>query len=166
MNPGPIVCATRGGEASRSTQEHAIALAKERGAALVFLYVADCEFAGSLKAPLLDAVRDELVRLGQSLLSVAQRRAARRGINAQPVVLCGRVRETIHDYLVQTHASTLVLGASGPPTRHRVFTPEEVLHFAESVAKGTGAEVHVVTPEGKVLTAKPTTEGPADGPTA
>lgn len=161
MNPRPIVCATRGGEASRSTQEHAVALAQERGARLVFLYVADCGFASSLNAPLLDAVRDELTHLGFSLLAIAQRRAARRGIEAEVAVLCGPVRETIHGYLVQTHASTFVLGASGPPTRHRTFSPEEVLHFAESVAKGTGAEVHMVTLEGKVLTLAPDAESPA-----
>lgn len=161
MTLGPIVCATRGGEASRSTQEHAVALAEERGAALIFLYVADYEFAASLEPRLLETVRDELANLGLALLSIAQRRAARKGIKAQVAVLCGPVRETIHHYLVQTHASMLVLGASGPPTRHRVFTPEEVLHFAESVAKGAGAEVHVVTPEGKVLKAGAGTESPA-----
>ncbi len=33
---GPIVCATRGSEASRRTQERAITLAQERGAPLIF----------------------------------------------------------------------------------------------------------------------------------
>jgi len=151
MNAGPIVCATRGGEASRDTQEHAVALAKERNAELIFLYVADCTFAGTLNGSLMDALRDEMMCLGRSLLFIAQARAARHKVKAQAVVLCGPVRETIHDYLLQARASMLVLGASGPPTRHRVFTPEEVLHFAESVARGTGAEVHVVTPGGKVF---------------
>ena len=36
-----IVCATRGGEASRRAQERAISLAKELEAELIFLYVTD-----------------------------------------------------------------------------------------------------------------------------
>ena len=41
---GGIVCATRGGEGSEPTIERAIALARERGLRLTFLYIADLEF--------------------------------------------------------------------------------------------------------------------------
>lgn len=151
MSTGLVICATRGGEASRSTQEHAIALARERGAELVFLYVADCGFAGLPKGALLGALQDELMNLGHSLLALAQARAARAGLEAQVVVLCGPVRATIREYLLKAAASVLVLGASGPPTRHRAFSPEEVLRFAESLVVGTGVEVHIVTAEGTIL---------------
>jgi len=36
-----IVCATRGGEASRATEDKAIAIARQSGARLAFLYVVD-----------------------------------------------------------------------------------------------------------------------------
>ena len=49
---GPIVCATRGGEAGRRTQERAIALAKERGTELIFLCIFGPNFAGSLSKAL------------------------------------------------------------------------------------------------------------------
>lgn len=41
---GKILCATRGGEASRHAQDAAIALTQERGEELVFLHVVDVEF--------------------------------------------------------------------------------------------------------------------------
>ncbi|HIQ01546.1 MAG TPA: hypothetical protein EYH30_05385, partial [Anaerolineales bacterium] len=41
---GKILCATRGGEASYRTQDAAIALARERGDSLIFLYVVDTHF--------------------------------------------------------------------------------------------------------------------------
>ena len=39
-----ILCATRGGEQSYATQDAAIALAKERRARLVYIYVTDVDF--------------------------------------------------------------------------------------------------------------------------
>ena len=41
---GRILCPTRGGEGSYRTQDAAIAMAKERGDELVFLYVVDLDF--------------------------------------------------------------------------------------------------------------------------
>ena len=148
---GPIVCATRGGEASRSTQDQAVALAKERGAEVIFLYVADCTFAGPLNGPMAAALKDELMRLGRSLLSIAQARAREHGVKAKVVVLCGPVRATIQDYLQKARVSTFVFGASGAASRHRTFDPGEVRQFAESLAQGTGIEVVVVTADGQVI---------------
>jgi nucleotide-binding universal stress UspA family protein len=147
----PIVCATRGGEASRSTQEHAIALAKERGAELVFLYVADCAFAGPLNGPLSEALKDELMRLGRALLYIAQARAREHGVKSKVLVFCGTVRETLWDYLHREKVSTFILGASGAASGSRTFNPEEVRQFAESVAHGTGVEVMVVTADGQII---------------
>ena len=56
---GLIVCATRGGEAGRRTQEQAIALAKERDEELVFLCIFDPAFAGNLSDALSEAVLQE-----------------------------------------------------------------------------------------------------------
>ena len=67
----PIVCATRGGEVSRRTQERAVALAKERGAELIFLCVVDPSFAGLVDEAMVATLTDELQRLGRSLLSIA-----------------------------------------------------------------------------------------------
>ena len=94
---GPIVCATRGGEASRRTQERAIALAKERGAPLIFLCAVDPSFAGTVSDELAAALADELRRLGRSLLCIAQARAREKGVEAQTHVRCGPARQARRD---------------------------------------------------------------------
>lgn len=143
----PIVCATRGGEASRRTQERAIALAKERNVNLVFLYVADCGFAGPLTPALEAAVNDELMRLGRSLVSIAQARAQEQGVKARIEVLCGEVRKSIEEYLRQAGAGTLVLGASRPSPEQEQSNRRSVDEFAEAIRQATGVEVIVVGPE-------------------
>ena len=88
---GLIVCATRGGEAGRRTQERAIALAKERRAGLIFLCVFDPGFAGPLNSTLSAAVLAEQQWLGRALVSVAQARAREQGVEAGAVVASGVV---------------------------------------------------------------------------
>ena len=144
---GPIVCATRGGEAGRRTQERAIALAKERGAALVFMCVFDPSFAGPLNGTLTAAVEKEQHWLGRALLGIAQARAQREGVDAGTVVLSGPVLETIETYLRQVKASTLVIGEPKIDSALAAFRPGKVHHFAERVRQDTGVDVLVVSPE-------------------
>ena len=61
---GPIVCATRGGEASRRTQERAIALALEWEAPLIFIFVVDSNLDRPIDEELNAIVADVLERLG------------------------------------------------------------------------------------------------------
>jgi len=143
----PIVCATRGGEASRRTQERAAALAKERGASLVFLYVADCGFAGPLSPTLETAMNDELMRLGGSLVSIAKVRAQEQGVDAQVVVLCGEVRKSIQEYLRQVDAGMLVIGASRPAPEVETSHRGSVDAFADAIRQATGVEVVIVGPD-------------------
>jgi nucleotide-binding universal stress UspA family protein len=141
---GPIVCATRGGEASRRAQEQAIALARERGDHLVFLFVADTNFAQPNNQALADALADELERLGRRLLCIAQARAKEEGIPADMVVRHGAVRQTIEDFLREVEASTLVLGAPGTGSEMKTFSQEELPQFAQAINLNTGVEVIVV----------------------
>ncbi|MGD1993777.1 MAG: universal stress protein, partial [Anaerolineae bacterium] len=94
-----IVCATRGGQASRRTQERAIELAKERGAKLIFICVVDPTFTGPVDEQLGEALSDELKRLGGSLLYIAKARAEKQGVPAETVVQCGSVWEDLQTYL-------------------------------------------------------------------
>ncbi|OQY18688.1 MAG: hypothetical protein B6I34_10380 [Anaerolineaceae bacterium 4572_32.1] len=140
-----IICATRGGEACRRTQEKAVALAKEQGAELTFLYVADSSFVGPVDKSLADAVTDEMARLGRALLRVAQLRARDQGLAAQTVVLQGPVQQSIKDHLRQVEASTLVIGAPRTGTPPQTFTPPEIQRFAQAMRQDLDIEVLVVT---------------------
>ena len=141
---GPIVCATRGGEASRHSQERAIALARERGAPLIFLFVADTTRIRPANPALAQALVDELEGLGRRLLSIAQARAKEQGITATSAVRSGAVRNTIEDFLREVQASALVLGAPGTGSEKKAFAPRELSHFAQDIHASTGVEVIVV----------------------
>jgi len=139
-----IVCATRGGAASRRVQEEAIALAKEHGAELVFLYVADFAGCGTVPEDLAPVVADELTRLGRSLLHIAHVRARERGVEASMVARCGPVRQTIVDFVTETGADALIIGAPHPRSKTPQFGDKGIRAFAEAVTAATGAEVVIV----------------------
>ena len=143
---GRIVCATRGGEAGRHTQEYAITLAKERGAALDFLSVFDPSSTGQLNKELTAAVIAEQRWLGRALLGIARARAKKEGVDAGSEVRCGPVLQTIEGYLKQVDASTLVIGEPRVNAALAMFQPTRVRDFADQVAEDTGVEVIVVTP--------------------
>lgn len=142
---GPIVCATRGGEASYRTQERAISLANERGAELIFLCVVDASFAGPLDERLAMALDDELKRLGRSLLTIAETRAQEGGVSARTVCISGPVWESIQAYLDQVNASTLVIGSPRSSVMHQAFGSGDVEEFAGVCRLNAGVEVIVVT---------------------
>jgi nucleotide-binding universal stress UspA family protein len=141
---GAIVCATRGGRASRATQERAIALAKERGDQLIFLCVVDPSFAGPMDETLTCALDDELKRLGRSLLCIAQARAQQQGIDAQTVVRSGPVAESIEAALREFDTDTLVMGGPGAGSQREAFGSDDVHRLAEAVRQSTGVEVVLV----------------------
>jgi nucleotide-binding universal stress UspA family protein len=142
----PIVCATRGGEASRRTQEHAIRLAKERDDSLIFLCIFDSSIAGQLDEELAAALADEQRWLGRALLGIARARAREQGIEAHAEVLNGPVMEGIEEYLRRVDGDTLVIGASKQDSSLAAFDMSEVEHFARRVREDTGVEVVLVPP--------------------
>jgi len=143
---GPLVCATRGGEAGRRTQERAIELTKERGGELVFLAVFDPCVASNLNEPQVTAVRKEQQWLGRVLLGIASARARKEGLEAGTVVRCGPILETIEAYLREVDASALIIGQPKVDSALAAFRPSRVHDFAERVRQDTGVEVIVVTP--------------------
>ena len=145
---GLIVCATRGGEAGRRTQERAIALAKEQeGAGLVFLCVSDPDFAGPLNQPLYDAIVQEQQWLNRALMSIAQARARERGVQARVEIRSGAVLDVIEEYLCQSGASTLVIGEPKVDSPLSAFQVDRVQSCAEHVEQNTGVRVVLVTPD-------------------
>lgn len=143
---GPIVCATRGGEAGRRTQECAIALAKERGSELVFLCVFDPGFAGHLSSSLSSAVEEEQQWLGKALLSVAQVRAREQTVDAGAVVLSGPVLDSIEGFLRESGAPTLVIGEAKADSALSAFRHGTIRRFARHIEQNTSVKVVIVTP--------------------
>jgi len=141
---GSIVCATRGGEASRRTQQRAIILAKERDADLVFLCVVDPGFVEPSDERLQGALEDELKRLGRSLLCIAQVRAEELGVETRTEVRCGPVLENLVEYLRHGDAETLVIGAPQKERKVDALDPKDVERLAENIRESVGVEVILV----------------------
>jgi len=137
-----ILCATRGGEASRNTEDYAIQLAKEQGAELMFLYVVETSFMDRMAAPVVVDVEAQIERMGVFLLAAVQERAAKEGVEARMVHRHGPVREEIRDCILEEGADIVVLGR--PRGEEAIFAETGVSPFAEELARETGAQVILV----------------------
>lgn len=107
-----IGCATRGGAASRATEEMAIDLARTHDAELIFLYIVDVAFAHghSGKFPI-EVVEKELHEIGEIILQQAKQRAKESGVSARGEIRDGHVGDEIERF-VESHKSMdlLVVG--------------------------------------------------------
>jgi nucleotide-binding universal stress UspA family protein len=139
---GKILCATRGGEASYRTQDAAIALAKEQGDTLVFLYVVDLRFLDKTSAPIVVDVENEMAKMGEFLLLMAKERAAKQGVVADTVCREGKVREALKQAAREADASLVVLGR--PAGAASAFELAGLEAFAAEIEAETGIETHIV----------------------
>jgi len=132
---GKILCATRGGEASYRTQDKAIALAKERGDTLLFLYVADLHFLDKTAASIVVDVGNEVTKMGEFLLLMAQERAREAGVEASLITREGDVREQIKAAAVEEGVDLVVLGRPTDETSR--FKLEALRAFAADIEEET-----------------------------
>jgi nucleotide-binding universal stress UspA family protein len=133
---GKILCATRGGEASYRTQDAAIALAKERGDTLLFLYVVDLRFLDKTAGSGVVDVEGELTKMGEFLLLMAQERAAGQNVAAEMICYKGEVREELKKAAREESVSLVVLGR--PAGAESVFQLAGLEAFAAEIEEETG----------------------------
>jgi nucleotide-binding universal stress UspA family protein len=136
-----VLCATRGGEASIPTQEKAIDLAKEKGLKVAFLYVADSSFLNKTAAAVVVDVDEELINMGEFLLTIAVERAAKKGVTAEPVIRTGVIRDVLPEVSRELGATIIVLGR--PAGESSRFQESEFEKFSEWLQQETGASVVV-----------------------
>ena len=139
---GNILCATRGGEASRRTQDEAIALAKERDDKLIFLYVIDLSFLNQTAAPLVVDIESQLEKMGRFQLAMACEAAEAAGVQARLVVRQGRLRAELVAATKEAEADLIVLGR--PENEGAVFDTAALEIFAAVLEAETGAEVRIL----------------------
>lgn len=139
---GKILCATRGGEASYPAQDAVIALAKEQGDELVFLYVANISFLNNMSAPMVIDVESRLEKLGRFQLVMAQERAAAQGIIAQTIVRRGKLRAELVVLAEEIGATIIVMGRSLGPDA--AFDDAALQVFAANLQTETGVEVRIL----------------------
>lgn len=144
---GTIVCATRGGEASRTIQLEAIRMAKEEGKKLIFFYVVDLYALGELQSHMVGAMRKEMTWFGRALLEIARNRAARLGVKADLAIRDGAFTDELKTLLAQTRAEVLILGQPKPQNETRVFTQNAIETFAAEIEHDTGVRVLIISSE-------------------
>ena len=140
-----ILCPTRGGESSYANQDRAIALARERNAHLVFLYVSNVRFLGQVASPVLVDVETELDEMGEFLLAMAQERAEKAGIQASTVVRRGVFQHALKEVIEEQGTTTVVLGSPSGGTN--ITSVEFLEELARSLHDEAGVEVIVVGAE-------------------
>lgn len=144
---GTILCPTRGGEASYSNQDRAIALAKARGEKLVFLYVSDVRFLHKGSAAHLGTLETDLDEMGDFLMTMAQERAEQQGVAAEREVRRGSFREAIEEVVKVHNVTTVVLGTPGE--EHRITTKDYLKSLASTLVEELGVEV-MMTKDGEL----------------
>jgi nucleotide-binding universal stress UspA family protein len=142
-----ILCPTRGGKASYANQDRAIALAKEREAELLFMYVSNVKFLGLTSLPFIVDIETELDEMGEFILTMAQERADKAGVQAEITVERGVFHEVLKAVVQEHKISTVVLGSSKEGTG---FTTEEyVQKLGETISREMGVEF-IVLRDGEV----------------
>jgi nucleotide-binding universal stress UspA family protein len=144
VNMGILVCAIRGGEASRRTQGKAINLAKERGHNITFLYVADQNLIEKSDLRIKNELKEEINFIGRLLLRVARSEAKQKGVEADFVIGEGTIREAIENCIREKKADLLVLGSPKEEHNQKYFKTEQIEKFAELITESTGVKVEIV----------------------
>jgi nucleotide-binding universal stress UspA family protein len=137
-----ILCATRGGEEGYRTQDKAIAMAKDRGDTLLFLYVVNLQFLDKTAAPIVVDVEDEISDMGEFLLLMAKERAAEQGVEANTICRKGNLRQEIKKAALEESVSMVLLGH--PVSEKSAFQLTGLEKFAQEIESETGVKTEIV----------------------
>jgi nucleotide-binding universal stress UspA family protein len=142
-----IVCAIRGGASSRPTINRAVAMAKETGLPLYFLYVLNLDFLMQTGQARTQTISEEMRELGEFILLAAQAQAERQGVTAEGVIREGHVvGDEIIGLCREVGADCVVLGRPREAEAEDVFTHEQLDQFGRHIERETGTRV--IYPEG------------------
>lgn len=138
--PG-VICAIRGGPQSQPTILKAIGLAKERGITVYFMYVVNLDFLTHTISSRVQAVSDEMQRMGEFILLSAQEQAERQGVESEGLIRHGNVREEIIKTSQELQVDYVVLGRPKERANASVFDQERLESFGQNIQDETGAMV-------------------------
>lgn len=139
---GKILCATRGGEQSYRAQDRAIALAKERGDTLLFLYVVDTRFLDTVAGAGVVDTKQEMVQMGDFLVLMAKERAVEQGVPAETLVREGTLEEELKNVACEQDISLVVLGE--PADGESVFELADLATCAADIEREADVEARIV----------------------
>jgi nucleotide-binding universal stress UspA family protein len=138
-----ILCATRGGEASRKTQDAVIAMAQKEGATIVFLYVVDVEFLRlTARGVRPDVVTAEMEHMGEFLLAMAVERAAAGGVKAEMCLRHGPLVEALESAAQEEGADAIAFGR--PAGVDSSFSLSDLESMAARIEQDTNIKTYIL----------------------
>ena len=138
-----ILCATRGGEASRRTQDAVIEMAKEKGATILFLYVVDVEFLRlTARGVRPDVVTTEMEHMGEFLLAMAIERAAAQGVEAEMCLRHGPLVEALESAARDEGVDAIAFGRPVGPDS--TFALPDLERLAARIEEDTGVKTYIL----------------------
>lgn len=139
-----IVCAIRGGPASRGTIDRAVELAGKVDLPLYFLYVLNLDFLSHTASSRVKTIKKEMQQMGDFILLIAQEKALELGISAKGEVRQGSVGEEIIELCREVGAEYVVLGHPLGQEEDDIFTQERILKFISRIEAESEAKVILV----------------------
>lgn len=137
-----ILCATRGGQASYRTQDAAIAMAKEQGGELLFLFAVTVDFLDwTARAVRPDVVEEEMTKLGEFLLEMACERAKAQGVTASAVLRRGPLHDELKAAVCDLGVTTVILGK---PDECGVYSHEGLEALAAEIEAETKTQALIL----------------------
>jgi nucleotide-binding universal stress UspA family protein len=138
-----ILCPTRGGEASQKTQDAVIAMAKEQGADILFLYVVDVEFLKlTARGVRTDVVTTEMEHMGEFLLAMACERAKAQGVEAEICLRHGPLVEALESTAREEGVDAVAFGR--PAGDDSSFSLADLQNLAAKIEEDTGVETYIL----------------------
>ena len=138
--PG-IVCAIRGGPASKPTIARSISLAREHSLPIHFLYVVNLDFLSHTSSSRVHTITQEMEQMGEFILLTARATALKQDVEAEGVVRHGNVGEEIINLCNEMEANYLVLGRPRAQEESGAFTIDQLAEFAKTIEAQTSAQV-------------------------
>lgn len=138
-----IVCAIRGGPASKSTIDRALALARETGQPITFVYVLNVAFLALTEQVPSQALVADLLEMGEFILQLACDRARAAGVAADTRVRRGQVVDEIVAVCRALDADYAVLGRPTLTPTPNVFTDAGLAGLARQIE--AACQAHVIT---------------------
>lgn len=138
--PG-IICAIRGGPASQPTVDKSIALAKESGQTIFFLYVINLDFLAHSGGGRIGHIEEDMLEMGEFILLAAQEQALSECLVAEMVTAEGEVIEEIIRLCLEIEADYIILGRPGKGTEDNLLDENEFQAIVNHIEENTDAEV-------------------------
>jgi nucleotide-binding universal stress UspA family protein len=159
-----IVCAIRGGPDCQSTVAYAIALARQTGIPLHFLYVVNLDLLERAGGSCVHSISERIHEMGKAVLCAAQARATARGVAARGVMRQGSVGDEIVTLCRDLDADYVVLGGPKAPREESIFTEGLLRRLSEQVEREAGSQAFLMNcSDARTVSTVGCSAGPARG---